>query len=73
MKVAGATVEETVQALLEAMGAAEREIITLYYGEGVSQSEADALAELLHERWPDQEIEVVAGGQPHYHYIVSVE
>ncbi len=73
LKVAGATVEETVQALLEEMGAAEREIITLYYGEGVTQSDADALAELLHERWPDQEIEIVAGGQPHYHYILSVE
>jgi DAK2 domain fusion protein YloV len=73
LRVTGATAEEVVQALLEQMGTAEREIITLYYGEGVSQADADALVELLHERWPDQEIEVVAGGQPHYRYIVSVE
>lgn len=73
LKVAGATVEEAVQGLLEEMDAGEHEIITLYYGEGVSQADADALADLLHEHWPDQEIEVVAGGQPHYHYILSVE
>ncbi len=73
LKVSGTTVAEVVQGLLEAMDAAAREIITLYYGEGVSQADADALAEVLRERWPDQEIEVVVGGQPHYQYIVSVE
>jgi DAK2 domain fusion protein YloV len=73
LKVSGATVEEVVPALLEQMGAAEREIITLYYGEGVGQDDADALAGRLQEHWPDQEIEVVPGGQPHYQYIVSVE
>jgi len=73
LKVSGTTVEEVVQALLEEMDTAQREIITLYYGESVSQSDANALADLLKQSWPDQEIEVIAGGQPHYHYILSVE
>jgi DAK2 domain fusion protein YloV len=73
LKVAGATVEQVVQALLKEIDPVQREIITLYYGETVSESEASALADLLRDSWPDQEIEVVAGGQRHYHYILSVE
>jgi len=73
LKVAGTTVEEVVQALLKEMHSAQREVITLYYGESVSESDANALADLLQQNWPDQEIEVIAGGQPHYHYILSVE
>ena len=73
LKVAGATVEQVAQALLKEIDPVQREIITLYYGETVSESEASALADLLQDSWPDQEIEVVAGGQPHYHYILSVE
>ena len=67
------TVEEVVQALLQKMDSDQREIITLYYGELVGEDEAEALAALLQQNWPDQEIEVVAGGQPHYHYILSAE
>jgi len=73
LKVAGTSVQEVVQALLEEIDPTDREIITLYYGEPVTEDEADSLAELLRQTWPDQEIEVVAGGQHHYHYILSVE
>ena len=73
LKVTGTSVQEVVQALLEEIDPTDREIITLYYGEPVTEDEADSLAELLQQNWPDQEIEVVAGGQHHYHYILSVE
>jgi hypothetical protein len=73
LKASGKKIDEVVQTLLKEMGAAEREIITLYYGKDVSEEEANALADLLQQRWHDQEIEVIAGGQPHYHYILSVE
>jgi hypothetical protein len=73
LKATGTKMAEVVQALLKKMGAAEREIITLYYGEDVSEGDTNALVDLLRQRWHDQEIEVIAGGQPHYHYILSVE
>ncbi|MCK4450919.1 MAG: DAK2 domain-containing protein, partial [Anaerolineae bacterium] len=73
LKVTSTKIEEVAQALLKEMNSADREIITLYYGETVSESDANALADLLQEGWPDQEIEVIAGGQPHYHYILSAE
>jgi DAK2 domain fusion protein YloV len=73
LKVTGETVTEVAQALLKEMDTAEREIITLYYGETTGEGDANTLAGLLQQDWPEQEIEVVAGGQPHYHYILSVE
>jgi dihydroxyacetone kinase-like predicted kinase len=73
LKVTGQAVAEVARDLLGEMVARDREIITLYYGEDVSEEEADALAELLEEDCPDQDIEVIQGGQPHYLYVISVE
>ena len=73
LTVTGPNVEDVARELLGEMNSADREIITLYYGEDVSEEEAHALAELLEEDCPDQDIEVIQGGQPHYLYIISVE
>jgi DAK2 domain fusion protein YloV len=73
LKVTGPTAEDVVRKLLKEMDAAQGEIITLYWGEMLSEDEAQALAKLVQQDWPEQEVEVVPGGQPHYHYILSVE
>lgn len=62
-----------VTELLRQMHADELEIITLYYGEPVTAAEAEALKEHLRGLYPNQEIEIIAGGQPFYHYIISAE
>ena len=62
-----------VKALLKQMQAHELEVITLYYGEPTTTAEADALLDELQAEYPNQEIEVVYGGQPFYHYIISAE
>ena len=62
-----------VKTLLAQMDAADREVITLYYGQPVTAREADALLAELSGLFPDQEIEIVSGGQPFYHYIISAE
>ncbi len=49
------------------------EIVTIYYGDNVSANEAEELSEAIRKQYPSQEIEVVSGGQPHYHFIISVE
>jgi DAK2 domain fusion protein YloV len=64
---------EVAADLLEQMGASELEVITLYYGEPVTAAQANALRDALGALYPDQEIEVVEGGQPFYHYIISAE
>jgi DAK2 domain fusion protein YloV len=59
--------------LLEKAHADESEIITVYYGDTVSAREAESLGEQIRANYPSQEVEIVDGGQPHYHYIISVE
>jgi len=59
--------------LLAQMGAATLEVITLYRGQPVTADQAAAMQRKLQELYPDQEIEVVDGRQPFYHYIISAE
>lgn len=73
LKVKGAKIKEVARELLQEMNSPEREIVTLYYGEGIDEEEAQVLAEFLQDDWPNQEFEVITGGQPHYPYILSVE
>ncbi len=48
--------------------------ITLIYGEGISEDDAEKTAAALRTRLPDSiEVHVVNGGQPVYYYIISVE
>ena len=55
------------------MQADEHEIITMYYGDSVVGAEAEELADEIRAGYPDQEVELVDGGQPHYHYVISAE
>jgi len=51
----------------------EYNIVTIYFGEDVDLATATALAEAIQARYPSLSIEVHDGGQPHYHYIISLE
>ncbi len=51
----------------------EVEVVTLYFGDTVNESQAQKLAARLQEAFPEIEFEVIEGGQPHYHYIISIE
>ncbi len=64
---------EAVRWLLAEAELEDRELVTLYFGDQVTESQARELAEGLGELYPDLEFEVVEGGQPHYPYIISIE
>lgn len=51
----------------------DKSVITLYYGNGVSEEEASEFADTLSEKYEDIEVQVLYGGQPHYYYMMSVE
>lgn len=59
--------------LLEKADTVERERITLFYGNHLTQSDVDPLVEKIQSVYPDHEIEVLEGGQPHYHFIIAIE
>ena len=67
------TVEKATLATLRAMIDEEAELVTIYYGEDVSEEEADALCEKAREEFDSCEIECHSGGQPIYYYMISVE
>ncbi len=73
LTASGSTLEEVVQEMLRQMMADEHEIITIYYGEDIAGTEAQKLADEIQARYPDQDVELVDGGQPYYHYILSAE
>jgi DAK2 domain fusion protein YloV len=58
---------------LDVLNAEDYEIITIYYGETVTADQAQQIADDIMGRYPEQEVELVDGGQPHYHYILSAE
>jgi DAK2 domain fusion protein YloV len=71
--LAGTSEEEVAGNLLQRMHAADREIITIYHGQDKSAAAANAFAARVREEYPDQEVEVIDGGQPFYAYLISAE
>ena len=69
----GSSVDETMLSLIDRLKDASHEIITLYYGQDVSEEEAAALAQQVAEKYPDCDVDFHNGGQPIYYYIVSLE
>ncbi|HIZ73514.1 MAG TPA: DAK2 domain-containing protein [Candidatus Gallimonas intestinavium] len=67
------SIDETVLALLEKLKEDQHEVIALYYGEGVSEDDAKALAEKVAEEFPDCDVDYHFGGQPVYYYLLSLE
>ena len=61
--------KETVTAMVDD----DSELISVYYGEDVTEEVAEKLGEDLEEAYPDCDVEVNYGGQPIYYCIVSVE
>lgn len=69
----GSDVLEVALDVLDNTFGEDKEILTIYYGDDVTEEEADKLASLIEERYPDIDIEVYYGGQPLYYYIFSIE
>lgn len=69
----GKEIGETTMAMMTELVEDDSEIIGIYYGEGVSKDDAQALGNKLARQYPDAEVEVHYGGQPIYYYVISVE
>jgi uncharacterized protein len=73
LKLKGTAPTEVALDALGEVQAEDYEIITIYYGEMVTHDQAEQLSAEISERYPEQETEVIDGGQPHYYFIMSVE
>ena len=73
LRVVAKDIAEAVQACVEEMRSTQASLLTLYAGRDVRDEDAEALAGELRVQYPDLQVELVPGGQPHYHYILSLE
>ncbi|ODS50161.1 MAG: DAK2 domain fusion protein YloV [Halanaerobium sp. 4-GBenrich] len=64
--------KETVKKLLDEV-AEDEELATIYYGEGITEAEAEAIKQVMENNFDFDEIEVYLGGQPLYPFIISLE
>ena len=62
-----------VTALLDQADPSSFELLTIFTGAGTARAELESLVERIRARWPALEIEIVAGGQPHYPLLLSLE
>jgi len=69
----GEEIEDTAYAMVEAMMDEDSELISIYYGEEITEDAANGLADRITEAYPDVDVELHFGGQPVYYYVVSVE
>ena len=68
----GANIADTVLSAVNKV-ASGKDMLTMYFGEDVQDSEAQKLVEKIEEAHSDLEVACYFGGQPHYYYIISVE
>jgi hypothetical protein len=71
--LAAETVEEAVMQFLHAADAASRELITIFWGADMTNTEVTRIADKIRQAYPAQEVEIQEGGQPHYHFILALE
>jgi DAK2 domain fusion protein YloV len=68
-----ASTEEVVSHLADVIAPLDPEFVTVYYGQDVSDGDAQVFSEALGARFDQAETSLIPGGQPVYYYIISVE
>ncbi len=65
--------ESVVKKLANEIADKKSSFITIIYGEGADEEQANGVAEVFQKEAKNAEIQVIFGGQPVYSYIISVE
>ncbi len=71
--LAAANPKDACVELLRKAHADHFELITLFYGANILKSEAYQIADHIRSLYPQQEVEVQEGCQPHYQFIIAIE
>jgi DAK2 domain fusion protein YloV len=69
----GKKINQVTENLVERLLKEDHINITLFYGQDVSEKEAQQLQLQLQQKYPDHEVQLYSGGQPVYYYIISLE
>lgn len=69
----GEDISATTMQMIRALVDEDSELISIYFGNDVDETDAESLSEQVAEAFPDCDVELQFGGQPIYYYILSVE
>ena len=69
----GKDLEETTKELIANLVDEDSELISIYYGEEVSEEDAEKFTEEITELYSDVDVDIQFGGQPIYYYVLAVE
>ena len=69
----GKDLEETTKELIANLVDEDSDLISIYYGEEVSEEDAEKFTEEITELYPDVDVDIQFGGQPIYYYVLAVE
>ena len=69
----GKDLEETTKELIANLVDEDSELISIYYGEEVSEEDAEKFTEEITELYPDVDVDIQFVGQPIYYYVLAVE
>ena len=66
-------VTELLKSLAQKVSDAGRDYVTIYYGEGLEEADAQVAADIFAEVCPNADVNLLRGGQPVYYYLISAE
>lgn len=69
----GSSISRVALSMIDEMMTDDMELISIYYGEDISEEDAEVLRAEVEKKYDGCDIELQNGGQPIYYYIVSVE
>jgi uncharacterized protein len=67
------SIEDATLGLLDKADTADRERITLFYGNNIAKNDVNQIVDKIRKKYPQHEIELHEGGQPHYQFIIAIE
>jgi dihydroxyacetone kinase-like predicted kinase len=70
---AGTTELDVINQVLAKLDLEDAEVVTIYYGEDTEAADAEEVSTSITQQYPQLQIEIIKGNQPHYSYIISVE
>lgn len=67
------SIDESTFGLIDHIMDEDSELVTIYYGEDMSEVDAQRISDYIETKYENAEVEIHYGGQPLYYYIISVE
>ena len=69
----GRDLNAVLKSLAERVQESGKEYITIFYGEDITEKQAEKAAKIFQNACPNADVNLLSGGQPVYYYLISAE